>query len=199
MAAAPGTCEAHALEHVLDALISLARRQERVSVADAQRELGARGFGPFLFVPALVEISPVGGIPGVPSLMALIVAVTALQMLAGRNEFWLPGFLRRCAVGSSRLDAGLARARPVVRRLDRLLRCRLEWMGRRPWMQGVALVCLLCAAAVVPLELLPFVSSVPFSAIALIGLGLIGRDGAVVLLGTLVAAGAFVVVAWRLG
>lgn len=73
------------LQGLVEGLIRLGREREQVSVADIQDEVGQRSFGPFLFVPAL-EISPVGGIPGLPTLLAVIVALFALQMLFGRKH-----------------------------------------------------------------------------------------------------------------
>ncbi|MFD1483588.1 exopolysaccharide biosynthesis protein [Paracoccus nototheniae] len=49
----------------------------------------------------------------------------------------------------------------------------------------VALLCILLCTAVPPLELLPFASSIPMGAIALMGLGLMVRDGLVILIAAL--------------
>ncbi|WP_376748073.1 exopolysaccharide biosynthesis protein [Stutzerimonas nitrititolerans] len=51
---------------------------------------------------------------------------------------------------------------------------------------------MLLATSIPPLELLPFASTVPFSAICLFGLGITTRDGVVVVLGLMVSVGAFV-------
>ncbi len=48
------------LEQVIDAVIELGDDQSEVSVGDMQKKIGQRSFGPFLFVPAIIEISPVG-------------------------------------------------------------------------------------------------------------------------------------------
>lgn len=172
----------HALENVIDALIDLGRTQDRVRVQDASREFGTRSFGPFLFVPAVLEMSPVGAVPGLPTFLAVLVALTALQLLFGRKAFWIPGFLGKRSISGERLQL-LKKMRPVVRMMDRVVRSRHAWILHRPWLQVVAALCIGCAFVVPPLELFPFASTVPFAAIALIGLGIIGRDGLFVMLG----------------
>jgi hypothetical protein len=176
------------LQGLVEGLIRLGREREQVSVADIQDEVGQRSFGPFLFVPALVEISPVGGIPGLPTLLAVIVALFALQMLFGRKHLWLPDLLTRRKVAGDKLERGLCKLRPVIRWLDKLIRPRLHWATNRNASRLLALLCLVLAASVPTLELIPFASSGPFAAIGLIGIGLTTRDGLLVLLGLLMAA-----------
>ncbi|GAB6387939.1 exopolysaccharide biosynthesis protein [Stutzerimonas marianensis] len=180
------------LEQVIDAVIELGADQSDVSVGDMQKKVGQRSFGPFLFVPAIIEISPVGGIPGVPTLLALIIALFALQMLFGRDHFWIPRFLANRSVSGHKLEKGLNKVRPVVRWLDKISRRRLPWATRRGFLRIIAALCVVLAASVTPLELLPFASTAPFSAICLFGLGITTQDGAAILLGLIVAVGAFV-------
>jgi len=176
-------------EHVLDDISALDDRQEKVSLVDMRNAIGQRGYGPFLFVPALLELSPLGGIPGVPTLLGAIVAIFALQMLMCRKHFWIPHFLGKRSVDGDRLQKAIGKMRPVVRFLDRIIRPRLSWMTRTPFLQATAAVCVLCAAMAPPLELIPFASSLPFGAIALFGLGVTAHDGVVVLLGMALAMG----------
>ena len=175
------------LERVLDALLQLGQTKEKVTVADVQEEIGQRSFGPFLFVPAVLEISPLGGVPGVPTLLGLIVAITAAQMLFGRRHFWLPGFISRRSIKGERIEPAVQKMRPVMRLVDKGLRPRLQHITQEPWSRVVAGICLLCALTVPPLELVPFASTAPFVAIALIGLGLTGRDGLFVWVGVITA------------
>lgn len=181
--------DSRTFEHVFDDIAALGDEQEKVSLADMRDAVGQRGYGPFLFVPAILEVSPVGGIPGVPTLLGLIVAIFALQMLMGRKRFWIPGFLGRRSVKSEKLRKAVDKMRPVLRFLDKVIRPRLTWITKKPFLQVTAALCVLCAAMAPPLELVPFASSLPFGAIALFGLGLTAHDGIVVLLGMALAMG----------
>lgn len=184
-----GHDDGRTFEHVFDDISALGEEGQRVSLADMRDAVGQRGYGPFLFVPAILEVSPIGGIPGIPTLLGVIVAIFALQMLAGRKHFWIPEFLGKRSVDGHKLQKAVDKMRPVLRFLDRIIRPRLSWLTRRPFLQLIAVLCVLCAAMAPPLELVPFASSLPFGAIALFGLGLTAHDGFVVLLGMVLAMG----------
>lgn len=186
------------LQNVIDRLIQLGKERGEVTVGEVQQAIGQRSFGPFLFIPAIIELSPIGGIPGVPTFLALIVAVFALQILLGRKHFWMPAWIRRCSLSGHKLESGLNRIKPAVRWLDRVIRPRLHWASRPAFVRVLAALCLLLITSVPPLELVPFASSVPFGAIALFGLGITARDGLVIVLGLLLALGAPVAVAMGL-
>lgn len=181
----------HPLEHVIDSIVELGEEQDKVSVADIQERVGQRSFGPFLFIPAIFEISPLGGVPGVPTLLGVIVVITAGQMLFGRKQFWLPGFISKRAIKGERIKPAMQKIRPAVRLVDKALKPRLKRITQPPWSRVVAGLCVLCATTVPPLEIVPFASTAPFAAIALIGLGLMGHDGIFVWLGVIVALGTF--------
>lgn len=181
------------LSDLVDHLRELGERQEQVSVQDIHDALGERSFGPFLAIPALIEITPIGGIPGLPTAIALVIALISAQLLFGRDHLWLPGFLERQTLKGDRIKKGMAWLERPAAWIDRVLRPRLSWFSGKAGLRVVALLCILLCTTVPPLELLPFASSIPMGAIALMGLGLMARDGLVILLaalGALVGLGA---------
>ncbi|WP_286788541.1 MULTISPECIES: exopolysaccharide biosynthesis protein [unclassified Pseudomonas] len=185
------TAKSECLEDVIDGVIELGKEKDKVSVGDIKREIGQRSYGPFLFVPSIIEISPVGGVPGASTFFALIVAVFALQMLFGRNHFWMPRFLAKRSVESQKIESGLNKVRKVIRGLDKVIRPRLGWATQKTFVRLIAAICLILTTSVPPLEFIPFASLAPFSAICLFGLGLTAKDGVVVLLGMAVSLIAF--------
>lgn len=185
------TAKSECLEDVIDGVIELGKEKDKVSVSDIKREIGQRSYGPFLFVPSIIEISPVGGVPGASTFFALIVAVFALQMLFGRNHFWMPQFLAKRSVKSQKIESGLNKVRKVIRGLDKVIRPRLGWATQKTFVRLIAAICLILTTSVPPLEFIPFASLAPFSAICLFGLGLTAKDGVVVLLGMAVSLIAF--------
>lgn len=185
------TAKSECLEDVIDGVIELGKEKDKVSVGDIKREIGQRSYGPFLFVPSIIEISPVGGVPGASTFFALIVAVFALQMLFGRNHFWMPQFLAKRSIKSQKIESGLNKIRKVIRGLDKVIRPRLGWATQKTFVRLIAAICLILTTSVPPLEFIPFASLAPFSAICLFGLGLTAKDGVVVLLGMAVSLIAF--------
>lgn len=139
--------------------------------------VGERSFGPFLTIPAIIEMSPIGGIPGVPSIIAVIISFFAIQILFGQRHLWLPNWLEEKTVNGPKFKAGLEKIAPASRWIDRLIKPRFEWATNPPFLQSLAAVTILLCATVPPLELVPFASTLPMATIALIGLALTARDG----------------------
>lgn len=171
-----------ALGDVVEKLETLGRDNDRVSVHDIREAVGERSFGPFLLIPALIEISPVGGIPGLPTVLAVVIALFAVQILVGRRHLWLPDFIERRSFKGETFAKAMSKMKPVGRWADRVIRPRLEWLAEPPSLQIAAAIGILMAATVPFLEIVPFASTLPMGAVALLGLGLLARDGIVLLL-----------------
>lgn len=148
-----------------------------------------RGFGPLLLLPALLVVTPLGAIPGVPTLMALAITLIAVQLVLGKHHPWLPARLRRMTIDQRAFEAAYTRALPVTQRIDNLLYPRLKLLTSGLAPRLIALLCTLLALIMIPLELLPFAAAAPATAIVLLALGLSVYDGLLVLLGLLAAAG----------
>uniref|UniRef100_UPI003567DEB6 exopolysaccharide biosynthesis protein n=1 Tax=Halomonas sp. TaxID=1486246 RepID=UPI003567DEB6 len=82
------------LSTLLDMLESTGGLPDSVSLDAILDTLGRRSFAPFLLIAGLVTLAPlIGDIPGVPTLMASLVALSAAQILVGRDRVWLPQWL----------------------------------------------------------------------------------------------------------
>ena len=169
------------VREVLGELDELAATMPEVCIGDVLDDFGKRSFGPFIMLPALMEMTPVGGIPGVPTFLAFIVALTALQLLMGREHVWLPQFIQTRSVSGKKLHRAVAKLRGIGDFLDRHSEGRMEFLTRGPAIKIVAVVILMLCCTVPPLEFLPFASSIPMLAIAILGLALTVRDGALLL------------------
>ena len=180
--------EPHSMGDVLGELDELAANHDEVRVADVLDDFGARSFGPFIMIPAVLEITPVGGIPGVPTVLALFIALIAVQLLIGRDHVWMPQFVQRRAVGSKKLHKAVGKLKGMANFLDRHSKGRLEGLTKGTAIKLVAAVIIALCCTVPPLEFLPFASTIPMLAIAVLGLALTVRDSAL-LLGSLLFAG----------
>ena len=166
---------------VLDELDELADKGDQVCVRDVLDDFGRRSFGPFMMIPALIEISPLGGIPGVPTALALFIAVIAAQLVIGREHIWMPEFVQRRSVESGKLHKAVEKLRGLGQWLDEHSQDRLEKLTVGIWLRFAGAVVIALCCTVPPLELLPFASTLPMLAIIMIGLGLTVRDGALLL------------------
>lgn len=165
--------------------LSILSKQQSVSVGAVREELGERSFGPLILVPAAIEISPVGAIPGLPTALAAIIVIVAAQALVGCRHVWLPDIVESRCVNGRRLGSALARMRPFADRLDRFTCPRQHWLTRRPFTRLIALLCILLVLVVPVLEMVPFASSLPMLGVLLFGIAIFTRDGLVAAAGFL--------------
>lgn len=156
--------------------------EESISLAAIMERLGPRSYGSALLLAGLVTIAPlIGDIPGVPTLMAVVVVLTAGQMLVRREGLWLPEWLENRSVSAERTRKAVRRLGKPARVVDRLLRPRLTRLVRGAGTYAVAAACLLIGLALPPMELIPFSATVAGAALTGFGLSLIARDGLVAL------------------
>ncbi len=178
---------------ILDQLEEIAQNEGGVSLGAAVEALGGRGHGPFLLIPALIDISPVGGIPGLPTLLGAIIILVAAQVLFGRKHLWLPRFLGRRSMSAEKTCKATAKLRPVARFIDRWFHGRLPKLTQGPGVLVAAALCIFLALTVPPLELVPFATTAPMAAIAAFGLAIFVRDGALMIVATILSFGAVAV------
>jgi hypothetical protein len=91
---------------------------ESVNLSDIVESMGERSFATVLLIPALIMVSPISGIPGSPTVAAMLFGLISIQMLMGRAALWLPGFLGRLEIPADRFFHGTELAAPPGR-LDR--------------------------------------------------------------------------------
>ncbi|MFL4471369.1 exopolysaccharide biosynthesis protein [Tateyamaria armeniaca] len=158
-------------------------------------QLHERAFGLFLLILALPCCIPF--LYGLPQIVALPLMFVSGQILLGRRVPWLPGKLSARTVSGEGLDSLSRRSGPWLKRIEAVSRPRLSALTQPPTdrIVGLALV-LFSASILVPL---PGTNTVPGFAVVIVAMGLLQRDGLLVILGaalgtawigTLILAGA---------
>jgi hypothetical protein len=191
--------DAKTLAEIVDEITGAGDRKDEISVAEIMESVGQRSFGPMLLVPGLIVLSPISGIPGVPTLGGLAVLLIAGQLLIGRDCFWVPEFIMRRSVSRDRMAKAGRFLMPVARFVDKLVRPRLVFLTREPFTYGIAAACVLIAIVMPPLESIPFANVVTAAAITAFGLALVALDGVLAILAfALTAASLYYLVSWLL-
>ena len=144
-------------------------------------QLHERAFGLFLLVLALPCCIPF--LYGIPQIVSLPLMFVSAQILMGRQTPWLPERLAARTVSAEGLENLADRAGPWLRRIEAFSRPRQAHWTRAPLdrIVGLALV-LFSASILVPL---PGTNTVPGIAVVLVAMGLLQRDGLLVILGML--------------
>jgi hypothetical protein len=151
----------------------------RVSVGEIQDRVAERGFGLLLILLTLPMLIPMP--PGTSGPVGLLIALLGFQMLAGRAHPWLPARVRRYRLPAKALAALQTQGVAFMERLERLSRPR--WRGvENPVMLRILAVLLILGGLVLFLPL-PFLNTLPALFLLPIGIGLLNRDGASLLLG----------------
>jgi hypothetical protein len=166
------------LNDLIERLRAMDTSRDWVSVDDVFEIIGPRSFGPVLLFSGLVTVAPIiGDIPGVPTLMALLVIVVAIQLVIGRQHIWLPKLLRERAIERAKLEKALGHLESPATWLDRLFKPRLQMLASRPGSHLLGGAALFVAATMPLLEFIPFSATVAGIALTTFGLSLITRDG----------------------
>lgn len=193
--------EAASLEQLIESLRNIDQHADPVELQDVLDQIEERSFGAILVFAGIVVLAPiVGDVPGVPTLTALLVAITAIQILVGRTYFWLPRFLLRRSIARSHLQSALNFMLKPARVTDRVLAQRLDLFASGLAVQVVALAVLSISAVMPLLELIPLSANLAGLALCAFGAALIVRDGLFALISLALTVGVFaIVINWLLG
>jgi hypothetical protein len=150
-------------------------------------------FGQKAFALLFVVLMATPALPlptgGATHVFEIVVMVLALQLIAGRDEIWLPRRWRRVQIGGDkqqRLGRLLVR---MIRRLERLSRPRVRLVfGHR--LSNIAFGVLVIAGALAAFVAPPFsgLDTLPALAVVLLSLGVLLEDVAVVMAALVVGA-----------
>jgi len=187
------------LEQLLDKIDEAVRENEQVSWQTVLEVLGHTSFGPLLLIAGLLTLAPVvGDIPGVPTIIGIIVLLIAIQLLAGRTHLWLPHWLLEKSVASEKLAKALAWTRSPARFVDHWLRPRLSIFIDDAAVYIIASLCIIIALMMPVMEIVPFSANAAGLVFTTFGLSLITRDGLVSLLGLIFTIMTLAVVVYNL-
>jgi hypothetical protein len=162
---------------LLDGLAKAGRKENEMSVRDVRDTVGRRSFAPLLLTTSLIGFTPLGGVPGVPTTLAILIVLIAAQIVVGRQALWLPRFLLDRKVKGRKVASAAKSLQPFARLVDRAIRPRLTFLTERPSSYVIAITCILIAVTVPPLELVPFVDMPLWAALAAFALALAAHDG----------------------
>ncbi|WP_394224348.1 exopolysaccharide biosynthesis protein [Alteromonas gracilis] len=167
-------------------------RQDIFEFADFWEVMEKRGFGPMLALPSFIACTPIGAIPGIPSLAGGTILLIALQILLGRRHPWLPKKVLELQCDADQLRYIVGKVKPIAVRVDRFLVPRCFFMRQTIFRSFIALCCVGCGIVMIPLELIPFMGLVPAFAVFIMAIGMATDDGAVALVGVSLSLFGFV-------
>jgi hypothetical protein len=166
-----------------------------IRVRDIMATVGRRAYGPLLLLIGLFSISPATILPGMTWFAAALTLLLCAQMIFGARHPWLPRRLLEVRLSRAVVRQICDSVGPWAARIDAVLKPRLTVLVEAPFVNIAGLFCAIAALATFPLGFIPVAPLVPGLAIALVGLGLLVKDGLLLLLSGAIVAGA-IVLAW---
>ena len=186
----PGHHDARGLSELL-AEHARTVRSERVSLADIADVLGTRSIGAWLLILASPMVLPVPA-PGISVLFGVPLMIISAQLALGGRRAWLPAVILRQSMARTDYVALMARVRPAVEHFERIVRPRALWLANDWAKIPIGLSCLVLAM-IITLPI-PLGHVAPGTAICLLALGFMERDGVVIGIGFVAAVLALVIV-----
>lgn len=157
--------------------------QSHISIGQMMEVFGGRALGGLLLIFGLACTLPLP--PGGTTIFGLPLCLLAPQLLLGARAPWLPARVREGAIATSDLQRGLPRVIPWLKRVEAVSRPRLDFLLSPLGQRLIGLVCTLLAfVLILPI---PLGNMLPATAVTVLALALVQRDGLLALLGYVLA------------
>lgn len=188
-AAAPGNRVHTSTRAVLDAFAE-GDPEDHLRLGDLLSGLRQTAFGMLLFVGVLPAFIPIPGLAG--AISGPVVMLIGAQLLIGLRKPWLPGFMARHGPHRKSMARFRDMMAPWLRRLERVVRPRLEIVLDHPLASAFTGLLLVLLGLLLALPI-PF-TNYAFGVLMLVFVfALLERDGALMLVAWLAGAAAVVV------
>ena len=166
----------------------------RLSLREMVEAFGERGFGAVILMLALMALIPWP--PGGKAVFSVPIILISAELALQRDKVWLPRWLMKASVSRETYRAASRKILPRLRQVERLTRPRLPVLTGEVADVAVGIICIMLALMMaLPV---PFGDALPGLTLAVIGLGIIQRDGIFIIAGLIgtVACGVYLALVW---
>jgi hypothetical protein len=191
------TQQAHGEDHaspdfrlsVLLAEIAEGPEEDRISIGDLLGLLKRRALGALIFIFAVPVALPLP--PGVSTVFGAPLLFLTAQLMLGMKP-WLPGIITNRSLKRSEFKKIITTVAPWLHRAESVMKPRLSFVGQRPFVYLLGLMCLVLSTVLfLPI---PLGNMLPAFAVSIIALGLLARDGVWMMIGMVTGIVAIIVV-----
>lgn len=154
-----------------------------VTIAALSDVLSGRAYGMLMLVLALPNLIPIPA-PGLSAIVGAPLILVTLQMMVGRTSPWFPHFISKRSIKTEQLRRVCNRVVPVMQRLELVTSPRLKFLAKSPVDRLIALICIILSLMI--MMPIPFGNALPALAICFFAIGILQRDGLLVITGLIV-------------
>lgn len=168
---------------IFQSLDEEALHQPNITLGELIDRLGYRVYGLGILIFALPSIVPVSAIPGVAALFSIPIILLSLQLVFSRKEPWLPQWLKKKSIATSHIKKLFHYSIPYLQKIEKFIKPRYPFFSTR--IVKVFLGLLIAWLSVLLMLPIPLSNMLFGSLIAILALGLIEKDGLIILIGLL--------------
>jgi len=164
----------------LAGIVAEAQTEDGVTLEECVEFLGPNSILLMILLFSIPTSFPLTGIPGFSAFTGIPITVMGFQIMTSHERIWLPRRIASYRVRSKKLLAVMERSVPMLRAIEKRLCRRLVALSYAPWRN-------LCGAmffmfGVVLILPIPFFNMPIGIASTLLAIGLIERDGVIILI-----------------
>jgi hypothetical protein len=163
--------------------------EDRISIGDLLAALKRRALGALIFIFAVPVALPLP--PGVSTVFGAPLLFLTAQLMLGMQP-WLPRLITNRSLMRREFKKIVTTVAPWLHRAESVMKPRLQFVGTRPFVYLLGLMCLILSTILfLPI---PLGNMLPALAVSIISLGLLARDGVWMLIGFVAGILAIIVV-----
>jgi hypothetical protein len=169
---------------ILQSLEEDALHLQKITLGELIERLGYRVYGLGILIFALPSIVPLSAIPGVAAFFSLPIMLLSLQLIFSKKEPWLPKWLMSKSIETAHLKKLFHYAIPYLQKIEKLIKPRYPFFSKKIVEIFVGL--LIAWLSILLMLPIPFSNMLFGALIAVLALGLIEKDGLIILIGLLI-------------
>ena len=178
--------------NILASFIVKTRSEGDISINETLELLGERAFGLAILVFSLPNSLPLPSIPGFSAITGAPIILLALQMMLGMQTLRLPRRIGEYRFSREKFCIFLSKALPYIHKVERMLHPRLGFM-QSPLAERLTGLAFVILGFILALPI-PFGNFLPAISISLIALGLLERDGVMMIAGMIAGCAAGMII-----
>ncbi len=166
---------------LLQELVDKNKSTDSISLGAINEHLNERGFALLMILFSFPMAIPLPYPPGFTTILGLPLLFFSIQMLLGMDKPSLPAWVAKKTIKTSHLGFAVEKSAKYFIKLEKLLRPRLAYFSSIHGEKLIGFVSMLCAISItLPIM---FGNAVPSAGIFIMALGLLGKDGVVIIIG----------------
>lgn len=170
---------------LLQELVDKKKSTNSISLGEINEHLSERGFALLMILFSFPMAIPLPYPPGFTTVLGLPLLFFSIQMLMGMDKPSLPAWIANKTIQTSHLVFAVEKSAKYLTKLERLLKPRLAYFSSIHGEKLIGFVAILCAISItLPIM---FGNAVPSAGIFIMALGLLGKDGLVIIIGIIVS------------